>query len=75
MPQYLAPLHLIFCSASLSQDKSSEYSPITRDDVGESETIPRYRISPDPSDSEFNACGLCSSAHPTDCLCGLHSNS
>src|SRR4029434_9646234 len=35
VPQLLAPLHLIFCGASLCQDYSSESSPIMRDEVGE----------------------------------------
>ena len=35
VPQLLAPLHLIFCAASLCQDNSSESSPIMRDEVGE----------------------------------------
>ena len=35
VPQLLAPLHLIFCAASLCQGNSSESSPIMRDEVGE----------------------------------------
>ena len=35
------------------------------------ETIPPYSISPDPSDSEVDACGLSSSAHPTNFQWGL----
>src|SRR4029434_3478595 len=35
VPQLLAPLNLMFCAASLCQDKSSESSPIMRDEVGE----------------------------------------
>ena len=35
VPQLLAPLHLMFCAASLCQDNSSEFSPIMRDEVGE----------------------------------------
>ena len=63
LPQLLAPLSLIFCAASLWQDNSSDSSPTMRDEVGEH--IPPYSISPDPSDSEVDACGLSSSAHPT----------
>src|SRR4029434_1166275 len=66
----------MFCAASLCQDNSSESSPIMRDEVGGthgtgSETIPPYSISPDPSDSEVDACGLSSLAHPTDFQWGL----
>src|SRR4029434_1444378 len=35
VPQLLAPLHLMFCAASLCQDNSSESSRIMRDEVGE----------------------------------------
>ena len=35
VPQLLAPLHLIFCAASLCQDNSSESSLIMRDEVVE----------------------------------------
>src|SRR4029434_2530985 len=35
VPQLLAPLHFIFCAASLCQDNSSESSPIMPDEVGE----------------------------------------
>ena len=35
VPQLLAPLHLIFCAASLFQDNSSESSLIMRDEVVE----------------------------------------
>src|SRR4029434_1421895 len=75
VPQLFAPLHLVFCAASLCQDNSSESFPIMRDEVGEhgtgSETISTYSISPDPSDSEVDACRLSSSAHPTNFQWGL----
>ena len=75
LPQLLAPLHLIFCAASLCQDNSSESSPIMVYEVGEhmARDLRQFlhTVSADPSDSEVGACGLSSSAHPTDFLWGL----
>ena len=75
MPQLLVPLNLMFCAASIFQDNSSESFPIMRDEVGEhmARDLRQFlhTVSADPSDSEVGACGLSSSAHPTDFLWGL----
>src|SRR4029434_9637248 len=77
VPQLLAPLHLIFCAASLCQDNRSESSTIMRDEVVQHmawDLRPFLRtvsLQILQIDYEVNACGLSSSAHPTYFLWGL----